>query len=279
VSRLIIALDSLKFYKLKNENTARILFLIVYILFLGFYAFPIGKPLDIDQITKILQGVAIADFSAIISGNLVFLASQLFLYILTSFFALVYANCYVMQSEGFPSKKAVLSSIRGLPKLIGFMILMLVPVALSSFFAFIPLIFLFYALFFVPMLITEGKRGIIEAIVESFKSTKGVRFNIFITQMMVYFIMNIPITLFGSAFLYTGNSNTIAEFLVLSFLRAAYVLMGGRLIGNFYLMVIKNEEKIRKVNVDVSESNSDSEDNQDEESEDKKEDGDNNSVS
>lgn len=269
MNSLIIALDSLKFYKLKNENTARILFLIVYALFLGFYTFPIGEPVDIDTLTKAIQVDSTAIFTILTRGNLVYFVSQLILFILTSFFALIYANCYVMQSEGFPSKKAVVSTIRGLPKLIGLILLMIAPVALSSILLFIPLIFLVYSLFFTPLLIVEGKKGIIEAIIESFRTTRGVRFNIFITQMVLYFIMNLPITLFSSAFFYTGNNNTFAEYLVLSFLRAAYVLMGGRLIGNFYLLVIKNQEKIKHVNIDVFNNKDNADDESDNEDDDK----------
>ena len=61
--------------------------------------------------------------------------------------------------------------------------------------------------------------------------------------------MNIPISIFSTAFLYVGYNGTIAEFLILSFLRAAYVLMGGRLAGNFYLLAVKNEEKLRKIKI------------------------------
>lgn len=242
---MFIALDSLKFYKLKNEKTARLLFLIVYALFLGFYLFPIGDPISIDAINSLLQKGTVSNLPLLTSGNIISFASQIGLTIITSFFALIYASCFVMQSEEISNKKAIFAAFRGMPKLIGFLLLMLIPVMISSLFAFIPLIYLFYALFFAPLLIIEGKKGIIEAVIGSYQTTKGLKFTIFISQILLYFIMNIPITIFGSIFLSYGYDNTLGEFLVMSFLRAAYVLMGGRLVGNFYVLAVKNQEKIK----------------------------------
>lgn len=259
-----IVLDSLKFYKLKNENTARILFVLVYAVFLAFYMFPVGVPVDIEAFTNALMDQSAASLPTLSGSNILNFASQIVLTLVTAFFSLIYANCHVMESEGFPDKKAVMSMIRAIPKLAGFLLLMLVPVVVSSVFAFIPLIYLFYALFFSPMLIIEGKRGIVESIMESFKSTKGIKLSIFISQIMLYFLMNLPITLFNTAFYYIGNSGTLAEYLVMSFLRAAYVLMGGRLIGNFYILAIKNPGKLKNGKIDMMQKYNQTDENSDE---------------
>ena len=247
---LLIALESLKFYKLKNERTVQILFLIIYALFLGFDLFPIGEPISIDTINSLLQKGTASNLPLLTSGNIISFASQIALTGVTSFFALIYANCFVMQSEDIPNRKAAWSTFRGLPKLLGFLLLMTIPVAISSLFAFIPLVYLFFALYFTPILITEKKKGIIEAVIGSYQSTKGLKMTIFMSQILLYFIMNIPITIFGSIFLNYGYENTLAESLVLSFLRAAYVLMGGRLVGNFYMLAIKNKENIKNGKID-----------------------------
>ncbi len=223
----------------------------MYAIFLVTDIFPVGQPISADDINKLMQGDTQALPALFKVGNILYFASQLLIFLITSFIGLIYANCYIMQHESFPSKKAVVSALRALPKLLGFLILLIAPLALSSIFAFIPMIFLVYALFFVPLLIMESKKSIVESIIASFKATKGIKFNIFITQMMIYFIMNLPISLFSSAFYYVGASNTLSEYLVLSFLRAAYVLMGGRLAGNFYLLVFKNEEKDKKIRFDL----------------------------
>jgi len=244
-------LESLKFYKLKNERTVQILFVIVYALFLGFDLFPIGEPISIDTINSLLQKGTAANLPMLTSGNILSFASQAALTGVTSFFALIYANCFVKQSEDISDRKSIWSTFRALPKLLGLVLLMTIPVAVSSLFAFIPLIYLFFALYFTPMLITEGNKGVIEAVVGSYQSTKGLKFTIFMSLILLYFIMNIPITIFGSIFLNYGYENTLAESLVISFLRAAYVLMGGRLVGNFYLLAIKNKEKIKNTKLDA----------------------------
>lgn len=261
---MIIALDSLKFYKLKNENTARILFLIVYALFVGFYALPVGEPIDANKLLSYLQGETTDATKLITISNIIYLLLQFGCYLITSFIALIYANCYVMEAEGFPSKKAVLSSIRKLPGLIGYLLLMIAPVAISSVFCFIPLVYLIYAMFFVPIMITEGKKGIIEAMMDSFRATRGIKFSIFFTQVMIYFVINIPISIFASLFLYTGLNDTLPEYLVLAFLSAAYTLMGGRMLGNFYLLVVKNAEKKKNLQMGIFRKDTDPENRVDE---------------
>ncbi len=243
---MLIALDSLKFYKLKNEWTARILFLIVYALFLAFDLFPIGEPISLDTINTLIQSGSVSNLPLLTPGNILAFASQLALTGVTGFIALIYANCFVMQADDIPDKKAILEAFRGLPKLLGFLFLMLIPIGISSVFAFIPLIFLYFALYFAPLLITEAKKGIFQAIISSYQSTKGMKITIFVSQILLYFIMNLPITMFSSIFLSYGYQNTLAEFLVLSFLRASYILMGGRLAGNFYKLAVKNKGKVQR---------------------------------
>lgn len=251
MNQLNIVFDSLKFYKLKNETTTRILFVLLYIIFLVSFIFPIGKPLNPDDLNNILLGDRSTILSVFNINYILFLVFSLVIYLVTSFIGLIYANCYVMQSLGFPNKKAILASLRALPKLIIFLLLMITPVALSSIFLFIPLIYIFYALFFVPMLISEGKQGVFEAIITSFNSTKGIKYSLFFSQVFLYFIMNIPITLFSYAFYNTQTSGTISEYLLMAFLKAAYVLMSGRLVGNLYLLVMRNVEKDKKVSINL----------------------------
>jgi hypothetical protein len=250
VKDLFIALDSLKFYKLKSEKTVRILFLILYALFFSFYMFPIGDILDPEEILTTVQNSGQV-LSLLKIGHLYNILSVIGLSIITSFIALIYSTCFVMETEGFPGKKAVIASLRNIPKLILFVLILIAPVAISAIFIFIPLIFIYYSLIFAPLFIVEGKKTVIESIIESFRHTRGFRFSIFITQAMVYFLMNIPISIVISASVYSGNENSTAQYLILAFLKAAYVLMGGRLIGNFYVMIVKNSEKLNRVKLDI----------------------------
>ena len=64
--------------------------------------------------------------------------------------------------------------------------------------------------------------------------------------------MNIPISIINATFLSTGYENTTAEYLLLSFLRAAYILMTGRMMGNFYILIVKNRDKIQKIRLNFN---------------------------
>ncbi len=244
---VFLALDSLKFYKLKSENTARALFVIVYLLFLGFSMFHIGKPVDMNALLEAFQSSDASKFPSFTSANALYYASVLVFSMLMSYFSLVYATCFIMEHDGFPGKKGIIASLRQLPRLIGYLLILIVPAIISAVFLFIPLIYLYYSLFFAPALITEGRKGIFEAMIESFRTTRGFRISIFFNQMLIYFILNFPMTLAASGFLYSGYNDTIAEYLVLSFISAAQILITGRLMGNFYLIAVKNEGNVRKV--------------------------------
>jgi hypothetical protein len=177
-----------------------------------------------------------------------------------TYFSLMYATCFVMEHDGFPGKKGIIASLRQLPRLIGYVLILIVPFVISSIFLFIPMIYLYYSLFFSPVLITEGKKGIFEAMIESFRVSRGFKISIFFTQMLIYFILNIPISLFAQGFLYSGYSNTIVEHLVMSFLSAAQVLITGRMIGNYYMLAVKNEGNIKKIIKDIEGTKEDNND-------------------
>jgi hypothetical protein len=262
---VFIAIDSLKFYKLKNENTVRILFLIVYVLILLSYVVPIGEILTVEYLTESIQDNPKDWLSQIRISHLTYFLSTIFLSLITVFISIVYANCLVMEKEGFPSKKAVLTSIRRLPQLLLFFLLLLLPVVISGLFLFIPLIFLYYSLFFVPLLITEGRRPIVMAIRESYQLTRGFRLSIFTIQVMLYFILNIPMSLVIATFLAAGSEKTLPEYLLMSFFRAAQILITGRMMGIFYFLLAKRSDKKRNMyfqffnpnHPDYVESNSD----------------------
>jgi hypothetical protein len=241
---VFLVFESLKFYKLKSENTARGLFVIVYLLFLVFSEFPLGSPVDMNALLEAMQSGNIAAYPKITQANLLFYGSLILFSIVMSYFSLMYTTCYVMEFDGFPGRKGVIASLRQLPRLLGFFLVLIVPVVISGIFLFIPLIYLYYTLFFAPALITEGKKGIFDAMIESYHVSKGYKLSIFFTQMMVTFLLNIPISLFASGFMLSGSSSTIAENLVMSFFSAARVLIIGRLIGIFYVQIIKNERRV-----------------------------------
>jgi len=247
VETLIIAFDSLRFYKLKNENTARTLFLILYALILLSSILPIGEPFSLEFLMRTLQNDPAAIINSFGSKQLIYYTFMLAVSLVSSFIALIYANCMVMESENFPNRKAIRTSFIKLPQIILYVILAMPVIFISSVLAFIPLIFLYYMMYFVPLFLTEGRKNVFEAIVESFTHTRGYKFSIFFTQLTIYFIMNIPISLINATFISTGYDNTSAEALLLSFLRAAYILMTGRMMANFYILIVKNRDKMEKI--------------------------------
>ncbi len=246
---MFLALDCLKFYKLKSEGTVRSLFVILYLMFLAFDIFPIGEVPDYAGILVFLQSGSNADFPEISTGNLYYVLSLLVFSLITSLFSVVYATAFVSEKEGFPARKGIVDTLRKIPQLFGFILILVVPAMISSVFIFIPLIYLYYSLFVAPILITEGKMGIFSAMSESLRSTRGYKFSIFFTQIVVNMIINIPVSIFEMGFIFGGQGSYLASSLVLSFFRASRVLVIGRLIGHFYIMIVKQRKDVLSVPV------------------------------
>ncbi len=246
---MFLALDCLKFYKLKSEWAARSLFIILYIMFMVFVSFPIGSIPDEAELFKLIQTRDLAGLSAITSENIYYAVSLLIFTLITSFFSVMYATIFVAEKEGFPAKKGITGSIRKLPSLALFVLALLVPSLISVIFVFIPLIFMYFSLFLAPVMITEGKMGIFAAMSESMRATHGYKLNIFITRLIISFAVSIPMSIFEMVFLFNGQTGSFASNLVISFFQAARVLIMGRLIGNFYLIAVKNKKDVLRVPV------------------------------
>ncbi|MFA6735345.1 MAG: hypothetical protein WCR87_00325 [Saccharofermentanales bacterium] len=272
---MFLALDCLKFYKLKSEVVARSLFVILYVFLVLFTAFPIGEQPDIQAILVLIQSGELKDFPSVTPANIYYALSFLGFSMLTAFFSVIYATCFIAEKDGFPARKGIIDSVRKIPSLIVFVLILIVPAMISAIFAFIPLIYLYYSLFVAAVLITEGKQSLFSAMSESFRYTKGYKLNIFFTQMVVYFAVNIPMSIFEALFIFQGQSESLAANLVLSFIRAARILITGRLIGNYYLILVKNRKDVLSVPVpdegrypDIRDNSDNSEEDVDEDKED-----------
>ncbi len=240
----ILALEALKFYKLKQERLVQILFLLCFGLNALSILFPLGDT-DFSNLSAWMnryltlapnadQGM-ISYPPALSGGNLLFLASQIAVMILNLFFSYFYAAAYSAERDGLPAMKGVLTMFRSLPKQLLLLFLLIIPAFFSMFMLLIPLIVGSMMILFVPLLIAERRQKIGDAINSSYQLTKNRKFYIFFSFVLIGMFVSVIESICRAI----AGSNQLTWILLASLIAAVSAMMRGRLIGLTYVFFAK----------------------------------------
>ncbi len=241
----ILAIEALRFYKLKQERLVQVLFLICFAINALSLLFPLGDTnfnalnawLDRQlQFATNGQSHLISYPPALSSGNLIFLASQIVVLILNLFFSYFYAAAYSAERDGLPAMKGISSMFRSMPKQLLLLLLLLIPAFFSMFFLLIPLVIGAMMLVFTPLLIAERKETIADALRASTILTKHRRFYLFFSFVLITMFTSLLENIFTAI----SASNSLALVLLVSLVSAISALIRGRLIGICYVFFAKH---------------------------------------
>ena len=237
-----LIIDSLRIDRLEKKWAARCLFLLVIAISICSNLWPMGDP-DFSKFTTWAESFSNTSemYTSILSsrdialqiisiGNIIyclFFVAVLFVYI---FIAILYSRIYVGEKSGQKLSQSCLAFLKYLPILIVFYIMVLIPVIILNWIGLILLILVVPALFFSPILITLEKKNPIDALIYSYRYTKGVKFSIAWDIMTLYCMYRAAEWLF-LGFLPTASSAVV---LLDSFFTAFFVLSFGRMTGIFY---------------------------------------------
>ena len=233
---LMLLLETMKFHKIKQEMAVRILFVFCYAMNIGIFFFPGSDP-DLTVLYRAMERMAQGEFilPAFTSGNKLFIFLTFAVSLLTILCTFTYAALFAGEHDGLTTRQIVFNVFRSIPALIVTGILLIVPAIFSSFLLFIPMIIILMTLYFLPLNLILGRMRLTEAMAASARDTKRVRIFIFLQYIMLMIIMNLPESMILTIFQVKG----LAGALISAFFLTATALMRGRLMGMFYLNLVK----------------------------------------
>lgn len=240
----VLAIEALKFYKLKQERLVQAMFLLCFAINAAGLLFPIGNT-DFSNLNAWLTRNMTLDLSglnnqvsyppALSNGNLLFLASQAVILLINIFFSYFYAAAYSAERDGLPASKGIKTMARSLPKQFLLLLLIIVPAFLGIFMFLIPVLIGSFIILFTPMLIAERRMKLNTAISDSYILTRHRKFYLFLSFVLV----NMFINLLERLVLGIAGSNSLALVLLLAMVMAIAAMMRGRLIGLTYVFFAK----------------------------------------
>lgn len=240
----IIAIEALKFYKLKQEKLVQILFLLCFGLNVLSILYPLGDTnfnnlsIWMNRSLTFAPGESSASLSyppALSTGNLIFLGTQMIVLLLNLFFSYFYAAAYSAERDGLPAMKGIMSMFRSLPRQLLLLLLLIVPAFFSIFMLMIPLIIGSMMIIFTPLLIAERRLKISEAISHSYQMSKRRKLYMFFS----FILIGMFVSIIESVSRMIAGQNQLAWILLASLISAMAALMRGRLIGLCYVFFAK----------------------------------------
>ncbi len=233
---LLLTLESLKFYKLRHERNIQIWFVLLLAIHVGVFYLPVGDK-DFTAFFEAVNAMAAGEavMPVLTSGNLIILGLQALLSLVDLLFVFFYAALYVGEATGLSLRRIYAGCLRAMPRLLVFIVLLLVP-ALFSFLLFMVPLFIFVTMvYLLPVLLMHDRQKLTLALGNSYQQTRGFRLMIF-TQI---FILSILISLPENLVLAIVPNDDLAVMLAQSFFAILHTFIQGRLMGILYLFLVK----------------------------------------
>jgi hypothetical protein len=233
---LLLLIETIKFHKMKKEMTVRVLFLCCFLANIGSYLIPGSDP---DLSAMFLAYQALTEGQVIMPqlsrGNLIFFGGSFAAALITLLCVYIYAALFVGEREDKSTREIMIGFLRSLPTLAVCGLLLIVPVILSAFLMMIPLFIILAALYFLPLNLILGRQKLTTALAATVKDTNHMKLIIFLQFTMLMIIMNLPESLLTGLLPVNG----LAAALIASFFISVKAMMRGRLMGLFYLNLVK----------------------------------------
>jgi len=234
---LILTLEALKVYKVKHERLIQLAFVVLYLINIAPYVLPVG---DMDfsgflyATEKFIQDPS-QPVPQLTSGNLLSLGLIAVTGLVDLLVALSYSVLLAGEQARLPGKTILLRFAKGLPALLLTLLLLLVPVLLSSLLFMIPALILVTNLYVLPVLLLLENRKLTEALQASIQPVKGFKMMILLQMFFLSIILSLPESLILSFLPQT----LLTSILVPQFFVVLQVFAQGRLLGMFYLFLVK----------------------------------------
>lgn len=234
---LILTLEALKVYKVKHERLVQLAFVVLYLVNIAPYVLPVG---DMDfsgflYATETFIQDPSKPLPLLTSGNLLSLGLIAVTGLVDLLATMGYSVLMAGEHAGFSGKTMLLRLAKGLPALLLTLLLLLVPVILSSFLFMIPVLLLVTNLYVLPVLLLSENRKLTEALQAAIQLVKGFKMMILLQMFFLSIILSLP----ESLVLGFMPQTLLTSILVPQFFVVLQVFAQGRLLGMFYLFLVK----------------------------------------
>ena len=240
-----VVLESLKFYKLKHENTVRLWFVLLYALNIIIYFLPFVD-MDFSDFYYFLNdfmadGHTTLTLTDVVSaGNYAFIGLNLLMSLINAFFGLMYATLYIGEYKGLSVGESTRRSLAAAPRIILLGLLLLVPALLSAYLLFVPVIVFALMMYFMPLTLALEKQKLAEAMNSSYQSTRGKKVFIFLQAVLLSMIISIPRNLI----LRIVPLDLIPTAIVATFFTVLQTFMQARLMGFLYVLLVIKDQSV-----------------------------------
>lgn len=231
-----ITLEAMRFYKVKHERTIQVWFIILFAIQASLSLLP-ARFSDFTSLTESISQMAAGELilPALTVDNWIFLGLALCVDWIGLYFMLLYAALFVGEQSGLKPREIMLTGLRRLPVLILFTLLMIAPFILSMFLAMVPMIIFLAMMYFMPLDLILNRSSLAGSMSHSYEQTKGMKLMIVVQVFFLTIILSLPDTLLSGLL----SGLPFAAFLAQTFFSVLGVFMQGRLMGIFYLYLVK----------------------------------------
>ena len=234
---LLLTLEALKFYKVKHERLVQTGFIILYLINILPFLLPFADP----DFSPFLSGVEayMADptkaIPTLTSGNWAVIGMTLIAGIINLLVIIAYASLMAGEQANKSGLEIFKDFAAGLPRLILFLALMVVPVLLSTLLFMIPTLFMVANFYLLPLLLLVDGRKLVDGLQASVQMTKGFRIMI----LLQIFFLSILLSLPESIVLGLMPESSVSSLLVTTFFIVLQTFAQGRLMAMLYLYLVK----------------------------------------
>lgn len=251
---LLTLIEAFKIHKLRHERRIQLWFLLLYGIHLLVLLLPIGDQ-NFDALLSAYEtilsgnGVPPPVWDVLTPGNWLYLGLLALTYLISAFFAFLYAVLFVSERDPQAQESAVFRlTLKALPPLILLGLILAIPAFLSALLLFLPLIIFAFMMYFLPLNLALGHQPLGQAMRSSFKQTRGKRLSLFFKVFLLSFLLSIP----QSLVVPLASGSQVSYAILNSFFVVLQAFMQGRLMGILYLQLVKKQPVVIPSKPDVS---------------------------
>lgn len=235
---IFFALESLKFYKMRNQRFVATFFLIVMLAVFGSLMIQVGDrdfgPLYATLETFMNDRVLPTEIP-LSEGNIIYLAYMITIILVLELLKYLFASSYVAEVMGQSPKDGLLKMLRYLPSTILLLIISGIIMGLSSFLMLIPYFWFSFATLFGPLIRAQDKEKFIASLESSYQYTRGNKFLLFATSILISLILRFIEPLIRGLAPY----NLLSIRLISAFFMTLSMMIQGRFLGMTYIYFVK----------------------------------------